>query len=78
MIDLHLVMQRQCMVALTPVVADARQAVDNERLDAKLTETGRNREPGLAATHDQHRGIAVGIRGGGFAEIEPVGTAEIA
>jgi hypothetical protein len=35
-IDEALIMQRQRMVALAPVVADARMAVDDERVDAEL------------------------------------------
>jgi hypothetical protein len=36
MIDLHLVVQRQRVIALAPVVADARLAIDDQRVDAEL------------------------------------------
>ena len=38
----------------------------------------RDRKPGLSAADHQHDRIAVGIFGGGFAQIEPVGPAKIA
>ena len=35
-VDLHLIVQRQRMIALAPVVADARLAVDDQRIDLQL------------------------------------------
>ena len=61
MIDMHLIVQRQGMIALAPVVADAGVPVDDQRVDAKLGQARRNREASLTAAHDQNRRIAVGI-----------------
>ncbi len=66
------------MVALAPVVADARPAVDDERIDAALREARTDRKPGLSAADDQHRRLAVGVRSRGLAQVEPVRPAEVA
>ena len=44
----------------------------------QLREARGDRKPGLAAADDQHGRIAVGVGGGGLAQVEPVGAAEIA
>ena len=77
-IDLHLVVQRQRVIALAPVVADARLAIDDQRVDLQLREPRRDREPGLPAADDQHGRVAVGVGGGCLAQVEPVRAAEIA
>ena len=53
-IDLHLIVQRQRVIALAPVVADARLAVDDQRIDLQLLQPRRDRKPGLSAADHQH------------------------
>ncbi len=77
-IDLHLVMQRQRMVAIAPVVADARLAVHDQRVDLQLLQPCGDAKSGLSAADDQNGRIAVGIFGSGFPQVEPVGAAKIA
>ena len=60
---MHLVVQRQRVIALAPVVADARLAVDDQRVDLQLLQARRDRKPGLAAADHQHGRIAVGVVG---------------
>ena len=76
-VDLHLVMQRQRMVALAPIVADALFAVDDQRIDVQLLQPRGDREPGLPAADDENSRIVFGIAGGVFAQVEPVGAAKI-
>ena len=77
-IDLHLVVQGQRVIAVAPVVADARLAIDDQGVDLQLGEPRRDRKPGLAAADHQHGRIAIGIRGRSLAQVEPVRSAEIA
>src|SRR2546430_13019169 len=65
------------MIAIAPVVADARFAVDNQRIDLQLFETCRDRKSGLSAADHQRDRIVVGIFGLGLAQIEPIGAAKI-
>ena len=76
-IDVHLIVQGERMITLAPVVPDARLAIDDQRIDAELRETRRDRQPGLTAADDQHGGVAVLVDGGSLAQIEPIGSAEI-
>ncbi len=78
MIDLDLVVQGQRVIALAPIVADPRLAVDDQRVDLELLQPRGDRKPGLSAADHQHIGVAVGIFGGGLAQVEPVGPAEVA
>ena len=75
---MHLVVQGQRVIALAPVVADARLAVDDQRVDAELRQARGDRKPGLPAADDEHGRVAVGVCGGGFPQVEPVGPAKIA
>ena len=77
-VDLHLIVQRQRVIALAPVVADPRLAVDDQGVDLQLLEARGDAQPGLAAADHQHRRIAVGIFGLGLAQVEPVRAAKIA
>ena len=77
-IDLHLIMQRQRVVALAPVVADTGFAIDDQRIDPELLQSCGDRKACLAATDHQHIGLAVGIFHGFPALIEPVRSFEIA
>jgi hypothetical protein len=77
-IDLDLVVQGQRVIALAPIVADPRLAVDDQRVDLELLQPRGDRQPGLSAADHQHIGVAVGIFGGGLAQVEPVGPAEVA
>ena len=75
-IDEHLVVQRQRVIALAPIVADTRMPVDNERVDAKSTKARGEGEPGLSRAHDHACGIAI-IKGLRFAAaVEPVVATE--
>ena len=77
-IDVHFVVQRQRMVALAPVVADALMPVDDQRVDAELMQPRGDRQSGLAAADHEHRRIAVGIGALAGETVEPVVGAEIA
>ena len=77
-VDVHLVVQRERVVAPAPVVADARPAVDDQRVDLELAEARRRREPALSAADHENRGVAIFIGGALLPEIEPVRTGEIA
>ncbi len=66
------------MIAVAPVVADAGFAIYDQRVDLQLLQPRRDAQSGLAAADDENGGIAVGVFGGGFAEVEPVGAAKIA
>ena len=78
MIDVHLVVQGQRVVAVAPIVPDTFSTVDDERIDIPLSEASGDRQSGLAAADDQHRRIPVGVGGVGQSSVEPVGSAEIA
>ncbi len=75
---MHLVVQGQRVVALAPVVTDARLAIHDQRIDLQLGQARSDRKPCLPAAHDQHGGVPVRIFGGGIAQIEPVRPAEVA
>jgi hypothetical protein len=77
-IHVHLVVQRQRVVALAPAVADARPAIDDQRVDLELREPRGDREPGLAAADHEHGRIAVRILRRGSPQVEPVRSAEVA
>ena len=77
MVDLNLIMQRQRVVALAPVVADAGRAVHDQGVDLQLAEAGGDAKPGLAAADHQHGRITVGIFSRGVPQVEPVRTAKI-
>src|SRR6185436_3989527 len=62
MVDVHLVVQRQRVIALAPVVAGARPAVDDQGVDLALAEARRNRKACLPAAEP-----AVLVVGGGQA-----------
>ena len=70
MIDLHLVVQRERVIARAPVVADARVAIDDQRVDAELGEARGDRQAGLAAADHQHRRIAILVGGGLPAQVD--------
>lgn len=66
------------MIALAPIVADPRLAIDNQRVDLQLLQPRRNRQTGLAAADHQYGGIAFGVVARCVAQIEPVRPAEVA
>ena len=78
MVDLHLVVQGQRVIAVAPVVTDALLAVNDQGVDLQLTQACGDRKPGLAPADDQHNRISLDVFGGGFPEIEPVGAPKIA
>ena len=78
MVDVRLVVQDQRVIALAPVVADARFTVHDERVDIQLRKAGGDRKPGLPAPDDEHGRVALRVFGGGFAQVEPVRSAKIA
>jgi len=71
-------MQRERVVARAPVVADARQPVDDQGVDAELAQPRRDREPGLSCADDDDRRIAVGVSLLLAAAVEPILRAVIA
>ena len=77
MIDLHLVVQGQRVVAVAPVVSNALFTVHDQRIDVQLSQACCDRKPGLPPAYDQHNRIPLDILGGGFPEVEPVGTPKI-
>jgi len=77
-VDVHLVVQGQRVIAVAPVVADALPAVHDQRIDVQLIQARGDRNPGLASANDQHDRIPIDIRGGRFPEVEPVGAAKVA
>ncbi len=64
MVDVHLVVQDERVIAIAPVVADARLAIDDQRIDAQLLEARGDRKPGLSAADHEHGRVAVGIGDG--------------
>jgi hypothetical protein len=77
-IDVHLVVQNQRVIAVAPVVADALAAIGDQRVEPQLSETGRSRQSGLSATDDQNVRIAILVRGSRLPHVEPVRSAEVA
>ena len=75
---MHLVVQRQGVVAPTPIVADPLFPVDHQGIDAECAEPSRNAEPGLAAADDDDRGVAISIGTDPIALVEPVRPPEVA
>ena len=78
MIDLHLIVQRECVIARAPVVTDARFAVHDQRVHIQVAQARRNRQAGVAAANDQHIGVTVGAGGVGDAPVKPVRPLKIA
>ena len=78
MVHVHLVVQRERVVALAPVVADARPAIDDQRIDLQLCKARGDREPGLPAAHHEHHRIALVVRLGRSPLRQPVRRGEIA
>jgi hypothetical protein len=76
--DVHLVVQRQRVITVAPVVADAVPTVRDQRIDLQRAQACRDRKAGLAPAHDEHDRIPIEILGRGLPEIEPVGASEIA
>src|SRR5438270_5964040 len=70
--------EREGVIAPAPVVADARPAIDNQRIDAERLEARADRQAGLAATDNEHLRVAIGIGARRAAPVEPVGAREIA
>ena len=77
-VDLHLVVQGQRVIAVAPVVTDALSAVHDQRIDLQLPQACGDRKPGLPAADDEYDRIPLDILGGGSPEVEPVGAAKIA
>ena len=78
MVQFGVVVQRQRVIAPAPAIADAREFVNDQRVDADASKRGRKRQTGLAAADDKHHGFAVSIRLDGLALLLPVGAAEVA
>ena len=78
MVDVHFVVQRQRVIALAPIVADALVPVDDQRIDAELLQPRRDREAGLAAADHEHSGVAIGKRALAGEPVGPIFGAEIA
>src|SRR4051794_28929095 len=65
------------MVALPPAVADARPFLDDERVNAQLIETGRDRKTRLSAADDENHRLPIVIGNRLPAHVRPVVAAEI-
>ncbi len=76
-VDLHLIVQGQRVIALAPVVADALFAIDDQRIDIQLLQAGGDAQAGLSAADDEHGGIMIVVSSRGFSQIEPVRPAKI-
>ena len=57
-VHMHLVMQRQRMIALAPIIPDATMLFDHKRIQPKLTKPRRNPKPRLARANYQHNRVA--------------------
>ena len=77
MIDLHLVVQGEGVIALAPVVTNPGMAVDHQRVHVQLREPRSNRQAGLPAADYQYRGVPVFVGHCGLAQVEPVGAAKV-
>jgi hypothetical protein len=75
---MHLIMQNQRMITVPPIVADAMLTIDNQRIYAQLCQARSDREACLASTDDKDGGIVVTILGGGFPNVEPIRSTEVA
>ena len=60
-VDVHLVVQRQRVVALAPVVADARPCGRRSGCRRRAAQARGDRKPGLAAADHQHGRIAIRV-----------------
>ena len=78
MVGVLLVVKLQPVIALSPVVADPRHAVDDQRFDPQRLEAGRRGDAGMPTAHDQHGWVSIGIARGFTAAVEPVGPVEVA
>jgi len=52
----HLIVQDQCVITVSPIVADAPFAIDDQCIDAQLCQACSDREARLASTDDEDRG----------------------
>ena len=64
-VDMHLVVQGQGMIAAPPIVPDARFAIDDERVDIQLCQPCGDGQPGMPPADHEHRRIPLGIGDGG-------------
>src|SRR5262249_7565831 len=64
MVDVHLVVQGQCMISLAPGVTDALFAVYDQCIHLQLSKVCRDRKSGLPAANNQYSWISIGILGG--------------
>ena len=74
---MHLIVQNQRVITVSPIVADATFAIDDQRIYAQLCQACSDREARLASTDDEDGGIMVTILGGGLPDIEPIRSAKI-
>src|SRR3954464_6154164 len=65
-VDLHLIVQGQRVIALAPVVTDARLAIDNEGIDLQLLETRGDANTGLPSAYDRTAGSRSSYRAAAF------------
>ena len=77
-IDLHLIVQGQRVIAQPPVVADAGITVDDQGIDPEMAEPRGNRQSGLTTAHHNHCRVAIRVGQRLGAQIGPVGTSKIA
>ena len=75
---MHLVMQRQGMIALAPIIPDAVMLFDHQRIQPKLAKPRGDAKPRLPRANHQHNGVSAGEGFCLFALIEPIIAAEIA
>ncbi len=77
-IDVHLVVQGERVIAPPPVVADPLVAIDDQRVDAQRPQARGGGEARLAAADHEHDGIAILVGLRLDALVEPIGAAEVA
>ena len=75
---MHLVVQRQRVIAGAPIVADARLAVDDQRVHSGRTQPRGYGQPGLPGAHHDHGRVVRVVYGGTAAAVEPVLATEAA
>ena len=78
MIHLHLVVQRQGVVTVAPVVADPLVFLKNKRVHVELPQSGGNRKSGLSGPDDDNGGTSFFIADVDVSEVAPVRPFKVA
>ena len=74
---MHLIVQRQRVIALSPCIADPLVPVDHQRVDAKAPKARGDAQACLATADHDHGWVVLRISLGGTTMIEPVRAPEL-